>query len=323
VVESPNCLPEQRFWPLLFQIVAQTNCRGGREVISSMANVSQIDVSELAYPFLVSGAWSSLKSVASSSFAPLDPMRVTRAWQPFLEQYYFFRRGTGCFFIWGVCFLYSCSKKGFLLICGVSEEVPYVGTTVWERGATVELANADDWAAAFAANPSWTRVGLSFTYSGPDTLDAGTRAIQTFQLMWNVAFPDATVATTGRFDSKTQVATEQAAASGIVFSGLCSGAPANRSYDQVALLLIIIVPLAVLGFLVFVFVVGMQLFFGSQTPFDGGGGKSVLAPLYLPETLHNSVEDTSVLSEYARSDEGEDDTTKAEEDETSGIWEED
>ncbi len=203
----------------------------------------------------------------------------------------------------------------------MSEEIPYVGETVWERGTSVEISNAEEWAPLFALNRNWVRTGISFTYNGPDTLNVGRRSIETFQLMWNNAYPDAPIPVSGRFDAATQVATEQAFASGLVFSGLCAPPASSGSFDQEALLLVIIVPSAALGFLVFLLVTCMTIYFRSHTPFDGGGGRSVVKSPDVPDDLHNSVEDTSVLSEYARSElDTKDEEVTREEDATSGIW---
>ena len=103
VVESPNCLPDARVSPLFNQIVAQSNCRSGTEVISTMSNMTGMDLTALRFPFLLRGAWNSLRTIAASSQAPLTPMRITRALTPFVVQYFFFRRGNRkkkfCFFL--------------------------------------------------------------------------------------------------------------------------------------------------------------------------------------------------------------------------------
>jgi hypothetical protein len=170
VVESPNCLPLGRLLPLANQIVDQTNCPSGVTVIRSLANLSAaVDVSQAPYPYLAGGAWNSLQSVAVAGAASgLPAMRVTRALEPFLFEYYAFRRG-------------------FLRICGVAESQPYVGASPFGEGSSVEVANADEWAAFFDAAGAWQRVGRRFTYAGPDALHAGRRTLQTFQLMWSSA----------------------------------------------------------------------------------------------------------------------------------------
>ena len=168
VVESPNCLPLGRLLPLTNQIVDQTNCRSGVVVIHSLLNVSAlVDASRAAYPFLAGGAWTSLQAVAAAgAAAALAPMRVTRALDPFLFEYFAFRRG-------------------FLRICGVGESQPYVGASPFGAGSSLELQNADEWGPAFAAAGAWQRFGSRFTYIGPDALEAGRRTVQTFQLMWS------------------------------------------------------------------------------------------------------------------------------------------
>lgn len=286
------------------QIIGQTNCHAGGTIISSLDGLSpRIDVSSCPSPYLLRGAASSLLAMSlDASTAALAPMRITKALTPFLNQYSDFRRS-------------------FLRICGVTAKVGYVGTTVHELGESVVLSNADEWSAYF--DPSkWRRVGNTFTYIGPDVLNAGRRTIETFQLMWSTAFPSDRIAVNGVFDSDTQIRAEQALAGGIVFPGLC-GVVADSGWNQTALMLTILVPVVFLCF----YFLGLMLYHSrmdaSRTPFDsrvaGEDSRTTFSQLQLPDgDLHNSVENTTDLSEYAKSTEPEDDATT--DGATSGIW---
>jgi hypothetical protein len=140
--------------------------------------------------------------------------------------------------------------------------------------------------------------------------------------------PEAPVAATGQFDSETQVAAEQAASTGIVFPGLCR-LQQDTVDAQGSLALAIAVPMAAAAAALVLLAGLTALLQDARTPFDGGsgGGAALGDPaLELPEELYNSVEDTSALSEYARSDaerSRNDKATAVDASETSGIWADD
>jgi hypothetical protein len=140
--------------------------------------------------------------------------------------------------------------------------------------------------------------------------------------------PDAPVAATGEFDSETQVAAEQAASSGIVFPGLCRLEQSGVD-PQGSLALVIAVPMAATAVMLLLLTGLLAVLQDARTPFDGGSGSGAALgdpALELPEDLYNSVEDTSALSEYARSDaerSRNDEATAADASETSGIWADD
>ena len=305
IVETPNCLPASRFRPLTDQIIGQTNCRANAAIIASISN-PRIDTSLCETPYLLAGPFESLVKIANDPLASaVEPMVVTEALQPFLNQYFSFRRG-------------------YLRICGQVDEVPYVGTTTQERGASIVLANADVWAPFFATSSSWTRIDDTFTYVGPDVLDVSRRMLETFQIMWTVAFPTDPIAPTGSFDTETQLRVEQALTSGITFPGLCSSVISGPLSDDTVLMLVLLVPMSSLVAIVALLMLYQNWSQTARTPFDtrrdGSDEKQVLE---LPEgDLHNSVENSTDLSEYARSttSNGEDGwTTEA----TSGIWDDD
>lgn len=134
---------------------------------------------------------------------------------------------------------------------------------------------------------------------------------------------------TGEFDSATQVAAEQAASSGLVFSGLCRGGGGGMD-EQTSLLLAVLVPLVAAALLLLLFAALLAALQDAHTPFDGGSGSGAALgepALELPEQLFNSVEDTSALSEYARSEAARsrdhEEATAADASETSGIWADD
>jgi hypothetical protein len=207
-------------------------------------------------------------------------------------------------------------------VCGETQEQPYVGTTVGELGYSVVVANAAEWAPLFAASNVWNRVGNTFTYTGPDVLNVGTRMIETFQRMWNGANPWDEIPITGIFDSQTQIRAEQAVVTGLVFGGFCINNVVADHWDQNSLLLIILVPMATFSFLLFVYLFLILPMFEAFTPIDGGGSQSGKpAPLELPEgDLHNSVENTTDLSSYARTTSIDEELTT---EQSSGIWQTD
>lgn len=303
----------ERFGELADQVVAQTNCRSGVVLAVRLAH-ARVDASLCPYPLLLRGAAASLYAVVDSAPVALTTLRITRALTTFVSQYAAFRRG-------------------FLRICGETEAAPYVGTTLHEKGASVTVLDADSWAPLFVATGVWRRSAAdTFTYQGPDTLDLGRRTVDTFQRMWNDAYPwdPISAPTPGVFDTATQARLERALVAGIREARLCATVGESNSFDSAAIALVILVPMltAACGLALYLWLMGSL--FGSRTPFDTGSAKEAALPdgLGAPTpaglSLGNSVEDTSALSEYAEStlDRSGDDTAAAEEEEEedSGIW---
>ena len=306
IVESPNCLVPSQMRALADQITGQTNCRSGASIVSPIADSLTLDTSRTVYPYLVKGALESLNRVAVAGSPTLGRMAIIEALTPFLYQYLKFRRG-------------------YLRVCQEVFAQPYVGQTANEEGNTVTIVNAAAWEPFFAAEGGWTRSDNSFTYTGTLSINFGRRTIETFQLLWNQAFPFDAIPVTSEFDGTTQNRVEQAYIIGFSDAALCrSNQSTLNNPNDVALLTVILAPILFASLSLMLFLWYRTDFFKAATPLDGNKGNMEPGkPFIIPEpNFQNSVEDTTALSSYASTtpeislndEEGEDD------DETSGIW---